>query len=144
MWNQNQPTNKIQETANPHDEEKKCSGHTSLNTPYLILVSEAKKGQAWLVLRWETDLQRRLLRHKQLADKGGMPPKFQWSHSCQSSQKQPRPRGLRKWFLYTCGYFFFNFKVFISVLKTELLEVKQRKYTILKALLNHETKKNLS
>jgi hypothetical protein len=25
-----------------------------------------------------------------------MSSKFKWSHSCQTSQKKPRPRGLRK------------------------------------------------
>jgi hypothetical protein len=37
----------------------------------------------------------------------GMPLKFKWIkwiHSCQTSQKQPKPRGLKKWFLYICGY----------------------------------------
>jgi hypothetical protein len=35
------------------------------------LVSEDKQGQAWLVLGWETNLQKRLLRDKQFGDKGG-------------------------------------------------------------------------
>jgi hypothetical protein len=51
------------------------------------LVSEAKQDQAWLVLGWETNLQKRLLGDKQFRDKAGMPSKFKWSHSCQTSQK---------------------------------------------------------
>jgi hypothetical protein len=51
------------------------------------LVSEAKQGQAWLVLRREKDLQRRLLIDKQLGREGEMPSKFKWSHWCQTSQK---------------------------------------------------------
>jgi hypothetical protein len=34
------------------------------------LVLQAEQGRAWLVLGWETDLQKRLLRDKQLGDKG--------------------------------------------------------------------------
>jgi hypothetical protein len=51
------------------------------------LVSEAKQCQAWLVLGWEKDLQRRLLRDKHFKDKEGMLSRFKWSHSCQISQK---------------------------------------------------------
>jgi hypothetical protein len=40
---------------------------------------------------------------RQFGDKGGMPSKFKWSHSCQTSQKYPRLRGLRKWFLCMWG-----------------------------------------
>jgi hypothetical protein len=37
---------------------------------------------------------------RKFGDKGGMPSKFKWSHSCHTSQKKPRPRGLRKCYLY--------------------------------------------
>jgi hypothetical protein len=41
------------------------------------LVSEAKQGQAWLVLGWDTDVQKRLLRDKQFGDKRGNAVKVQ-------------------------------------------------------------------
>jgi hypothetical protein len=41
------------------------------------LISEAKQGQAWLILGWETNLQKRLLRDKQFGDKEGNAIKVQ-------------------------------------------------------------------
>jgi hypothetical protein len=35
----------------------------------------------------QKNLLRRLLRDKQFGDRGGMPSKFKWSHSCQIAQK---------------------------------------------------------
>jgi hypothetical protein len=35
----------------------------------------------------QKNLLRRLLRDKQFGDRGGMPSKFKWSHSCQIPQK---------------------------------------------------------
>jgi hypothetical protein len=42
--------------------------HHSEHT-HSCLVSKARQGWAWLVLAWERDLQRRLLRGKQFRDK---------------------------------------------------------------------------
>jgi hypothetical protein len=72
MWDQDQQTNNIQEKANPDDDQSRKIFSLSPYHPACAqscLVSEAKQGQAWLVLGWKTDLQRRLLRDKQFGDK---------------------------------------------------------------------------
>jgi hypothetical protein len=88
-------TNKIQKRENPHNEEKNEQSRKILSLwlchpkhAQSRLLPEAKQGQAWLVLGWETNLQKRLLREtNSLETKGGMPSKFKWSHLCQTSQK---------------------------------------------------------
>jgi hypothetical protein len=83
-------TNKIQEKANPDDDQSRKLFSLRPYHPEHAqsrLVLKAKQVQAWLVLGRDTDLQKRLLRDKQFGDKGGMPSKFQWSHWCQTSQK---------------------------------------------------------
>jgi hypothetical protein len=40
-----------------------------------------------LILGWETDLNKTLLKDKQFGDRRAMPSMFKFSHSCQTSQK---------------------------------------------------------
>jgi hypothetical protein len=73
-------TNKIQEKANPDDDQsRKIFSLRPYNPERALsrLVSKAKQGQAQLALGWKTDLQKRLLRDKQFGDKGGNAIKVQ-------------------------------------------------------------------
>jgi hypothetical protein len=80
MGDQNQPTKqnpgkkRILMVKEKMINQKRSSvhSHTTLNAPDLIWSHEPKQGQAWSVLKWEKDLQGRLLRNKQFGNKGGM------------------------------------------------------------------------
>jgi hypothetical protein len=76
-------------TKNKNNQSKKIFSLQPYHLKHIqsCLISKAKQGQAWLVLGWETDLQRSLLRDKQFGANGGMPSKFKWNLSCQASQK---------------------------------------------------------
>jgi hypothetical protein len=74
MWAQNQPNKQksrkeqILMMRKENDQSRKIFSLRPYHPD--CLMSEAKQGPAWLVLGWEKDLQRRLLRDKQFADKG--------------------------------------------------------------------------
>jgi hypothetical protein len=100
-WDQNQPNKQKSRKEQILMMREKIMNWKPWTHP-IYLVSEAKQGQAWLALRWEKDLQKRLLRDKQFGDKWGLLSKFE--RLCQTSQNKSKLRGLRKWLLCMCGY----------------------------------------
>jgi hypothetical protein len=75
----------------------------SLQPYHPCLMSKPKHGRAWLVLEWETNLQKRLLRDKQLGDRGEC---HQSSNGVTCARPLKNNQGQEDWRngSYTCVY----------------------------------------